>query len=347
MLLAGVHTSCLPILLHPHSDGLEVNIHSTYLILSTPEGNIYVLINAVVISYSSASSAFFSPFSYFVKNNTRTCCIPNSMKMLCFCVNLRATQVSEPSLETSWVECRKLEDERETGTPNYYLWMPLSREYEIPPIVKSSQYPSCVWSTSPGLCVQMRGDLTTLILPGNIRSYFAKTAFFRTALCDWCQQPCGVQREAQQTSSLPLWRQQMHVGEIWCTGWEDPSLRTVMKEHRRGRVGRAMLHRNSLSRPSLPTSMKNKGCHRSMHKFGILFIPGHIINSDSEFLMTLKQRHCLMYCLECLQFYVLSECVWFFSFLFFFTVPSCSFRDTWIISLCNLFSILASWKRTV
>lgn len=62
MLLAGVHTPCLLILLHPHSDGPEVNIHSTYLILLTPEGNIYVLINPVVISYSSAFSALSSPF---------------------------------------------------------------------------------------------------------------------------------------------------------------------------------------------------------------------------------------------------------------------------------------------
>lgn len=101
----------------------------------------------------------------------------------------------------------------------------------------------------------------------------------------------------------------MHVGEIWCTGWEDPSLGTVMKEHRRGRVGRAVRHRNSLSRPSSPTSMKNKGPRRSVHASGILFIPGYIVNSDSDFLMTLKQRHYLMYCPECLQFYVLSECV--------------------------------------
>lgn len=129
----------------------------------------------------------------------------------------------------------------------------------------------------------------------------------------------------------------MHVGEIWCTGWENPSLGTVMKEHRRGRVGRAVLHRNSLSRPSSSTSMKNKGPHISVHKSGILFIPGHFINGNSSFLMTLKERHYLMYYAECLQFYVLSECVKFFSF--FFTVPSCSFRDTWIISLWNLFSI--------
>lgn len=63
-----------------------------------------------------------------------------------------------------------------------------------------------------------------------MRAYFAKTAFFRVALCDWCKQPRGVQQEAQQTSSLPLWRQQMHVAEIWCTGWENPSLGMVMKE---------------------------------------------------------------------------------------------------------------------
>lgn len=118
---------------------------------------------------------------------------------------------------------------------------------------------------------------------------------------------CGVQQEAQQTSSLPLWRQQMHVGEIWCTGWENPSLGMVMKEHRRGRRGRAVLHRNSLSRPSSPTSMKNKGPHRAVHKSGIPFIPGHFINSNSSFLMTLKQRHCLMHCAECWRFYVLSE----------------------------------------
>lgn len=109
------------------------------------------------------------------------------------------------------------------------------------------------------------------------------------------------------------------------TGWVNPSLGTVMKEHRRGRVGRAVLHRNSLSRPSSPTSMRNKGPHRPMQKSGIPFIPVHFIDSNSSFLITLKERHCLMYCIECLQFYVLSECVPFFSF---FTVPSCSFRDT-------------------
>lgn len=107
----------------------------------------------------------------------------------------------------------------------------------------------------------------------------------------------------------------MHVGEIWCTGWENPSLGMVMKEHRRGRVGRAVLHRNSLSpTPSSPTSMKNKGPHRSVHKSGILLIPGHFINSNSSFLMTLKQRHYLMYFTKCLQFYVLSECAKFFQF---------------------------------
>lgn len=146
-------------------------------------------------------------------------------------------------------------------------------------------------------------------------TYFAKTAFFRVAVCDWCKQPCGVQQEAQQTFSLPLWRQQMHVGEIWCTGWENPSLGMVMKERRRGvrgRRGRVVLHHNSLSKPSSPTSMKKTGPHWRVRESGVPFTPTLHLFNDFE-----TDRHLLMDSAKCLQLWF----VW-MSFILRFLLPS-------------------------
>lgn len=92
--------------------------------------------------------------------------------------------------------------ERETGNPHYCLRMLdtvhriwYSSNPEVQPVSIT-----CIIDLTMALCLN---DWWSTISWMIICCYFVKTAFFRSVFSDWCKQPCGVQQEAQQTSSLP------------------------------------------------------------------------------------------------------------------------------------------------
>lgn len=121
--------------------------------------------------------------------------------------------------------------ERESANPHYCLRM-LETVHRMwhssSPEVQPISFTCIIQLTA--LCLNDWWSTVSWMIMG---CYCAKAAFSRSALSDWCAQPCGVQREEQQTPPLPRCRQRRHVSEKWCTGGQNPSLQMLMKEHRR------------------------------------------------------------------------------------------------------------------